>query len=75
MPDEIDRANDQAEQMLASALVIHRLRNEAALHRTHAIGEAGDCIDCGDAIPAARLLAAPFAARCIHCQSAFERRR
>lgn len=32
-----------------------------------------ECDDCGDPIPAARLAAAPFATRCIHCQEIFER--
>lgn len=30
------------------------------------------CIDCEREIPAARLAAAPFACRCLACQTAFE---
>ena len=36
-------------------------------------GQYGDCVDCGDAITEARLLAAPEAARCIHCQQQWEK--
>lgn len=31
------------------------------------------CDDCGEQIPEARKMAAPFATRCIHCQERFER--
>lgn len=31
------------------------------------------CEDCGTVIPEARRAAAPFATRCIHCQTTFER--
>lgn len=44
---------------------------EAALVRT-ASGTYGQCIDCGEAISAARLQASPEAARCIRCQEAAE---
>ena len=46
---------------------------EGALGRV-AAGSYGECIDCGDAIAAARLNAYPAATRCIECQGAFERR-
>ncbi len=44
---------------------------EAALNRIEA-GTYGQCIDCGEAIPAARLHAAPQALRCISCQEKSE---
>ncbi|CDZ32199.1 Hypothetical protein NGAL_HAMBI1145_09700 [Neorhizobium galegae bv. officinalis] len=31
-----------------------------------------ECVDCGHAIPKARLTAAPFAVRCIECQKLHE---
>lgn len=34
-----------------------------------------ECTDCGADIPPARLKAAPFATRCIGCQTKFERTR
>jgi DnaK suppressor protein len=43
-----------------------------ALARLEA-GDYGACINCGDAIPAARLAAQPFAVRCIPCQERAER--
>jgi DnaK suppressor protein len=46
---------------------------QAALQRI-ADGTLGTCIDCGEAIPLARLLAQPEAARCIACQTRFEGR-
>ena len=46
---------------------------EGALGRV-AAGSYGECIDCGDAIAAARLNAYPAATRCVECQGAFERR-
>jgi DnaK suppressor protein len=44
---------------------------QAALNRI-AQGTYGQCVDCGVAIPAARLHAAPEAARCIACQEKVE---
>ena len=44
---------------------------EAALQRIEA-GTYGRCIDCGVQIPAARLHAAPEAARCVPCQEKTE---
>jgi DnaK suppressor protein len=44
---------------------------DAALARIEA-GTYGQCVDCGVEIPAARLQAAPHAARCIACQEKTE---
>lgn len=44
---------------------------DAALDRIKA-GTYGQCIDCGVEIPAARLHAAPEAARCLACQEKVE---
>jgi DnaK suppressor protein len=44
----------------------------AALARLEA-GDYGTCADCGEAIPAARLQAQPFAIRCVACQGRRER--
>lgn len=38
-------------------------------------GVYGDCMDCGTAIPLARLQASPQALRCIACQEKFEHAR
>ena len=46
---------------------------DAALARMRA-GSYGVCIDCGEAIAPARLLAYPTATRCIECQQTFEAR-
>lgn len=34
---------------------------------------SGDCLDCGDPIPDARLVAVPNASYCVRCQSSHER--
>jgi DnaK suppressor protein len=44
---------------------------EAALARL-AEGDYGECVDCGIAIPVARLSAYPAAKRCVSCQEAAE---
>jgi len=46
---------------------------ETALKRI-ADGAYGDCMDCGDAIPPARLDANPGASRCVPCQQRAEAR-
>ena len=40
---------------------------DAALHRLEK-GTYGDCFECGDEIPKARLRALPFALRCKNCE-------
>jgi DnaK suppressor protein len=47
---------------------------DAALERIEA-GSYGQCIDCGVAIPPARLDAYPTAKRCIDCQTMAEQHR
>lgn len=44
---------------------------EAALRRLDA-GTYGSCVDCGEALDAARLLARRSAGRCLRCQQACE---
>lgn len=46
---------------------------EQALARVNA-GSYGECVDCGSAIPYARLAAYPAAMRCVTCQEVAERR-
>jgi RNA polymerase-binding transcription factor DksA len=47
---------------------------DAALHRLDT-ATYGDCIDCEEPIPLARLLAQPAALRCADCQAALEQKR
>jgi len=56
------------EQLLAMRDEITR-----ALHK-HDEGTAERCDDCGNAIPAARLEALPWAVRCVQCQAALSGR-
>ncbi len=45
----------------------------AVRHDSFLPGDVRECVDCSDDIPADRLAAAPFARRCITCQSMAER--
>jgi phage/conjugal plasmid C-4 type zinc finger TraR family protein len=60
---------EQAQAIEMAARTEAQYRSAKALTGT---GQA-DCDDCGEAIPAARRLAAPAAIRCIQCQTLFER--
>lgn len=64
--------SDRTEAVLASA----RGQLEtvlAALARIDA-GRYGQCVDCGQQIPEARLDARPEAARCVNCQAKYAKR-
>jgi DnaK suppressor protein len=79
------RSADSQEQAqeLENAEVVDALGNETQ-HELRLIAKAldqikngtyGDCADCGQAIPEARLRAYPYAERCIQCATAEEARR
>jgi RNA polymerase-binding protein DksA len=61
---------------LSAARVDHEVRQlramDAALARIDS-EEFGLCVDCGEAIPPARLVANPAAVRCIGCQEVHEK--
>lgn len=56
-------ARRDVEELQAGRLALARLDS----------GDYGTCVDCGQDIPPARLLAQPFAIRCIPCQERRER--
>lgn len=60
---------ERAEALVAKETAASIARAEAAV----AGSGAKDCIDCGETIDAARRRAAPFARRCIACQTSHER--
>jgi RNA polymerase-binding transcription factor len=78
------RSADSQEQAqeLENAEVVDALGNEARLELNRIAkaldqiknGAYGECIDCGEEIPMARLEAYPFADRCIRCATAEEAR-
>ena len=78
------RSADSQEQAqeLENAEVVDALGNEARSELTRIAkaldqlknGEYGNCADCGEEIPMARLEAYPFADRCIRCATAAEQR-
>ncbi len=78
------RSADSQEQAqeLENAEVVDALGNEARSELTRIAkaldqlknGEYGNCADCGEDIPMARLEAYPFADRCIRCATAAEQR-
>lgn len=83
-PGEVaERARDVQDDAFATLIVdtnlteierdVEELRMiDSALQRINA-GTYGNCIDCGQPIPLARLEAEPTAERCIHCQELFEK--
>lgn len=81
--DLAGQAGDLEDQALADLLVdenltsihrhVHELREiDVAVARIER-GDYGECTDCGEPIPPARLEAYPTALRCIDCQAAHER--
>lgn len=72
LKDDAERSEASNVREAQQALELAELVDvEAALVR-QAAGSYGDCIDCGAAIPAARLNANPAAARCAGCQATHE---
>lgn len=65
MTDVVDQAEARIDQERATVSA----RAAARVARSG----TPEYVDCGDHIPEARKLAAPFARRCIHCQEEFER--
>ncbi len=64
---------DRSEAVLEAARE-QRGRVLDALSRI-ANGAYGTCVDCGDLVPEGRLEARPEAARCVRCQSKYDRAR
>jgi len=54
---------------------IQELRDVDAARGRLADGSYGVCVDCGEDIADARLMAYPTATRCTACQTAYEKRR
>ena len=78
-----ERARDSEDDSFATLIVdtnltemerdVEELRMiDSALQRINA-GTYGDCADCGQTIPLARLEAEPTAERCIQCQELYEK--
>jgi DnaK suppressor protein len=65
-----EQAASRAEQLALTELQ----RCRCALQRLDE-GLYGDCADCGEPVPLARLMVQPEAERCAPCQSGWERRR
>jgi RNA polymerase-binding transcription factor DksA len=74
--DRKDEADASATGAVAAAEIerdLAELREIAAARVRIAEGRYGLCIDCGEAIDAARLAAQPTALRCLACQASAER--
>jgi RNA polymerase-binding protein DksA len=78
-----ERARDSEDDSFAALIVdtnltemerdVEELRMiDSALQRINA-GTYGECVDCNQSIPVARLQAEPTAARCIQCQELYEK--
>jgi DnaK suppressor protein len=73
--DEMDEIQDASERDLAIRNVDREsklLRDVKAALRRIPDGSFGTCIDCESAISPKRLVAVPWAPRCIQCQDAFD---
>jgi DnaK suppressor protein len=74
--DVLDAALDSAQDELSSQLAEVESRElsniEVALEKMRA-GDYGQCEDCSEAIPLARLQALPYATMCIQCQREAEK--
>ena len=74
--DEIDRlqANESREVGLATReLLMERVKRLSAALDRLSDGAYGTCVECGDAISAARLHATPEVQTCVRCQDSIER--
>ncbi|HEY0684214.1 MAG TPA: TraR/DksA family transcriptional regulator [Steroidobacter sp.] len=78
-----ERARDSEDDSFATLIVdtnlseierdVDELRMiDSALQRINA-GTYGNCVDCGQSIPFARLRAEPTAERCVQCQELYEK--
>lgn len=74
--DTADEASATMQEEVDHTLLEHYLEQlkeiEAARTRLES-GEINSCVECGEEIGFKRLLAYPFAKRCIHCQTLHER--
>jgi DnaK suppressor protein len=66
MADEADIAKANED------LILERRIDAVRLAAREPTGGFGDCVDCNEPIPAARLAANPNARRCIACQEDYE---
>jgi len=69
--DQVDQADRDADSHMGEAVETHarmELADIAAARRRLADQSFGTCVDCGEDIPQARLLAYPTAKRCMACQ-------
>jgi RNA polymerase-binding transcription factor len=78
LPDPADAGANLSEadrsEAVIEAAASQRRRVIDALDRIDH-GAYGLCVDCGDAVPEGRLEARPDAARCVRCQSKYDRQR
>lgn len=66
--DELDLAQFRIDQVTELAIAEIRKRSSLVKGRQH-------CLDCGEKIPAQRLVHVPSATRCAPCQDRQERRK
>ena len=64
MADIADRAADEESAFINNALQMQRDKVAQAVRRV----SSNECVDCGEAIPAARLVAVSGCTTCIGCQ-------
>ena len=76
MPGDLaDQGEALARELVRDAEMerdVAELRLIASARERLRLGGYGQCVDCGAAIPAARLEVLPYSERCVSCQEKFE---
>ncbi len=76
--DIVDKANELSERLISAEIAEIRKRqadSDKAYAESRMIKnglETVKCIECGEAISEGRLLAMPYAVRCLSCQQEYE---
>ena len=71
MIDDADKATANEERAME---IFQKSRQQGASHAERAASIGINCVDCGEIIPPARLLAMPRTLRCVKCAADVEGR-
>ena len=71
--DEALASTEQDFNHLLHERYLRELQEIEAVRRRMSAGDADRCADCGEEIGYDRLLAYPFATRCVECQARYEK--
>jgi RNA polymerase-binding transcription factor DksA len=71
--DEAAASTEQDFKQVLHERYLRELQEIEAVRRRLSAGEADRCAECGEEIGYERLLAYPFATRCVECQARYEK--